>query len=250
MAPAALVTGASSGIGRALALELAGRGWDVALGARRTDALAEAAAGVEARGARAFAQALDLRSDASIEAFVPAATKALGPIHALVNDAGMAIPGALAEQTPEELRQVIDTNLTGTLQLTAAVVRSWSDREANEGRTIVFVSSSQAGSVTPHLLPYGASKRAVEYVAEGLRSELHDRGVRVVIARLGVVETPFRAGFSGERAAAMVRHWQEVGMASPNRGRDRMPADEVAASIADCLTEPRSRFVEELRLAN
>ncbi|MBW2424879.1 MAG: SDR family NAD(P)-dependent oxidoreductase [Deltaproteobacteria bacterium] len=248
MARVALVSGASSGLGRSLALELAGRGWDVAIGARRVNDLAAVAAAVEARGVRAFAQGLDLRSETSIEEFVAGAAETLGPIQLLVNNAGVAIPGAFAEQSVEELRTVFETNLVGTLLLTRAVVGSWG--EPDEPRTIVFVSSSQATETTPHLLPYGASKRALEYVADGLRSELRDRQARVLTVRLGAVETPFRSDFDMERAVAMVKFWQQAGMASPNRGGDRMPPERVAAAIADCLADPFSPFVELLDLRN
>jgi len=248
VARVALVSGASSGLGRSLALELAGRGWDVAIGARRVDDLSTVAAEVETRGVRAFAQRLELRSEASIEEFVSGAAETLGPIQLLINNAGVAIPGALAEQSVEELRTVLETNLVGPLLLTRAVVQSWT--EPDEPRTIVFVSSSQATDTTPHLLPYGASKRAVEYVADGLRSELRDRQARVLTVRLGAVETPFRSDFDVERAQAMVKFWREAGMASPNRGSDRMPPETVAAAVADCLGKPFSPFVELLDLRN
>lgn len=247
MAPVALVTGASSGLGRSLAIELAGGGWDVAIGARRVDALSAVAREVEARGVRAFAQALDLRSESSIEEFVAGAVESLGAIKVLVNNAAVAIPGALAEQSVEELRAVFDTNLLGTLLVSRAVIRSWT--VADEPRTIVFISSSQAAQATPHLLPYGASKAALEYISDGLRSELRDRQARVIVARLGTVETPFRAGFDRERAVAMVKHWQEIGMASPNRGSDRMPPEQVARAIVDCLSEPFNPFVEQISLS-
>jgi NAD(P)-dependent dehydrogenase (short-subunit alcohol dehydrogenase family) len=248
VARVALVSGASSGLGRSLALELAGRGWDVAIGARRVDDLAAVAAEIETKGARAFAQSLDLRSETSIDDFVSSAANSLGPIRLLVNNAGVAIPGAFAEQSVEELRTVLETNLVGTLLLTRAVVGSWG--EPDEPRTIVFVSSSQATETTPHLLPYGASKLALEYMAEGLRTELRGRRARVLTVRLGTVETPFRSDFERERTVAMVKFWQEVGMASPNRGGDRMPPEKVAAAVADCLSEPLSPFVELLDLRN
>ena len=97
-------------------------------------------------------------------------------------------------------------------------------------------------------LPYGASKAAVEYVADGLRSELRDRRARVIVARLGTVETPFRAGFDRERAVAMLKRWQEIGMPSPNRGSDRMPPEQVARAIVECPSEPFNPFVEQISL--
>ena len=248
MAGVALVSGASSGLGRSLALELADRGWDVAIGARRTGSLESVVKEIEGRGVRAFAHALDLRAPSSIEAFVDAADSALGPVELLVNNAGLAVPGAFAEQSRDEIQAVLETNLTGTLLLTHAVVRRWEGDAPS--RTIVFVSSSQAAETTPHLLPYGASKRAIEYMADGLRSELRSLGARVLTVRLGAVETAFRSGFDRERSVAMVKFWQEIGMGSPNRGGDRMPPEQVARAIADCLSEPMSPYVETIDLRN
>ncbi|MBJ18443.1 MAG: SDR family NAD(P)-dependent oxidoreductase [bacterium] len=248
MAGVALVSGASSGLGRSIALELADRGWDVALGARRVERLEDLAKQIEAKGVRAYAQSLDLRSAPSIDGFVAGVSNALGPVELLVNNAGIAIPGAFSEQSVEEIRTVIETNLTGTLLLTHAVIGGWEGDETR--RTIIFISSSQAVDTTPHLLPYGASKLAVEYVADGLRSELRALNAHVLTVRLGVVETPFRSAFEKGRALAMVKFWQEVGMGSPNRGGDRMAPEQVARAIAECLVKPMNPFVELLDLRN
>lgn len=100
----ALVSGASSGLGRSVAVELVAHGWDVALGARRIDALKAVAQQIESGGTRAYVQSLDLRSAASIEAFVAGARKEIGPIGLLVNNAGLAMraaqAGAVAQRVP------------------------------------------------------------------------------------------------------------------------------------------------------
>src|SRR5262249_49646956 len=90
---------------------------------------------------------------------------------------------ARSRSKPDEICKVFETNLIGTLLLTRAVVGTW--QESESARTILFVSSGQARETTPHLLPYGASKLALEYVADGLRIELRARNVRVVTVRLG-----------------------------------------------------------------
>ena len=248
MAAVAVVSGASSGLGRSLALVLADAGWDVAVGARRVERLEELTKEIEAKGVRAFAHKLDLRSASSIDAFVSGTVAALGSVELLVNNAGLAIPGALAEQSIEEIQRVIETNLTGALLLTNAVAGRWEGEDAR--RALVFISSSQAAEVTPHLLPYGASKRAIEYAADGLRAELRARGARVLTVRLGAVETPFRSEFETDRAVAMVQFWREAGLASPNRGGERMPAEQVARAIVSCLSGPMTPYAEFLDLRN
>lgn len=244
----ALVSGASSGLGRSIALELAERGWDIAIGARRRESLESVAQEVVGKGVRVLAKSLDLRSESSMDQFVSAVFSELGPVDLLVNNAGVAIPGAFAEQSVEEIRMVLETNLVGTLLLTHSVIRRWEPTEGT--RTIVFVSSSQATETTPHLLPYGASKLALEYVASGLRSELRSINARVLTVRLGAVETPFRSEFKHERAMAMAKFWKESGLASPNRGGNRMAPEQIARAIADCLIEPMNPYVETVELRN
>ena len=240
----AMVTGASSGIGRALCLSLARRGWDLALGARRPDALAESAALAEQCGVRTFSKTLDLQDVDSVDAFVEASSRELGSIRALINNAGVARVGPVAAQSREEIREVLETNLLGPILTSRAVIRSWSQPES--GRALVFVSSSQAARPIPHLLPYGASKLALEYLADGLRLELEAQAVRVVTARIGPVETPFRSHFETDRTAAMVEAWQTAGVALPRR--QRMDPDRVADAIADSLDTRESPYLERLEL--
>ena len=132
----ALVTGASSGLGRAFAGYLADAGAQVVLGARRADKCAEAAAEI---GDSAMAVALDVTDADSIEAALDAAEKAFGPVKLLINNAGTVTNRALVDTPPEEWQQVIDTNLTGCFLMTRAVAKRMIAAE-NGGR-IVNISS-------------------------------------------------------------------------------------------------------------
>jgi NAD(P)-dependent dehydrogenase (short-subunit alcohol dehydrogenase family) len=111
----AIVTGASSGIGAATAVELGRQGFRVAIGARRVDRLREVAASVEAAGGRAFAHFLDVSEPDSIDAFYSAAESALGPIDLLVNNAGMSILNLLPDAKVEDLRAELEVNLLGPM---------------------------------------------------------------------------------------------------------------------------------------
>src|SRR5438105_3124153 len=114
----AAVTGASSGIGRAVAVALGALGWNVGLGARRLDALATTAELVELEGGTAVSHPLDVTDPASVDAFFGAVESRLGPVDALVNNAGMAVPGLLVDTDPDDLAREVDTNLLGPLLCT------------------------------------------------------------------------------------------------------------------------------------
>ena len=120
----AVVTGASSGIGRAVAIALGALGWRVALGARGIDKLDETAALVIEAGGEACPRALDVTDAASVDEFVDTVEDAMGPIDVLVNNAGIAIPGVFWELAPDELDREVRTNLLGPLLCTRRVLPS------------------------------------------------------------------------------------------------------------------------------
>ncbi|MDZ7731937.1 MAG: SDR family NAD(P)-dependent oxidoreductase [Acidimicrobiia bacterium] len=111
----AVVTGASAGIGRAVAIELGRLGWRVAIGARRTDRLLETASEIAAVGGTPFSHALDVTDERSVDEFFDAAVAAAGSVEVLVNNAGLGYLGAVAEISADRLRKMIDTNLLGAL---------------------------------------------------------------------------------------------------------------------------------------
>src|SRR5262245_17574089 len=120
----ALVTGASSGIGVAIARELAKRGARVAIGARRRGRLEEVAAELRALGGEVFAHALDVADAASIEAFFAASERALGVADLIVNNAAHSLPYALHEYPPEVLRSELATNVLGASLVSGRGVRA------------------------------------------------------------------------------------------------------------------------------
>jgi len=186
-----LVTGSSSGIGRATAIEAARRGHRVFATARNRNDLAdlERPDGLETL-------ALDVTDGVSIRAAVESALARAGRLDALVNNAGYAQYGAAEEVTLDEWRAQFEVNLFGAIAATQAVLPSMRRQRAG---TIVNVSSVSGRVAIPFAAPYSASKHALEAVSDALRIELAAFGVRVVLVEPGPIETRFT-----ERARSIV----------------------------------------------
>jgi len=228
----ALVTGASSGIGRATAIALGELGWKVVVGARRMEALAETAAAVTAAGGHALAHPLDVRDPASIAACIEAAADVLGPIDTLVNNAGCAWPGDIADLDVDRLGDMVTTNVMGALLPTRAVVGSLIEREAPGD--VVFISSDAVRQPRPGLVTYGATKAAVEHTARGLASEVEGRQIRVTIVRVGPTMTDFASGWGDpQEFASLVARWQRFGI---QRHWGVMDPDDVARAVVLAVT--------------
>jgi len=238
----AAVTGASVGLGRAVAVALGGLGWRVAIGARRSDRLDETAAEVRAAGGVAFAHALDVTDPASVARFFEAATSELGTIEVLVNNAGIASPGPLVSQTADEVRRTIETNLLGAVYCSQETMRGWQRADFADG-DLVFISSETANCPWPQNLPYGASKAAVEHIARGLRLELEGTGARVSIIQLGPAQSEFGFGWEPERMKEALAAWNEARVWSHPA---MMAAEDVARGVVLALTAPRSVEVHDL----
>jgi NAD(P)-dependent dehydrogenase (short-subunit alcohol dehydrogenase family) len=206
----AVVTGASSGIGEAIAVALGGLGWRVAIGARRADKLAETARRVVEAGGNAFAHPLDVADPATVDAFFTAAEAALGPVDVLVNNAGIAWPGALHEVDDDMHRRVVETNLLGPIYMARRAVRSLLDRGAPGD--IVFVSSDVTVHPRPKMPAYGASKAGLEHLATTLAMELEGTGIRTSVVRVGPTLTGFGDGWDPEIFASLLPEWQRFGL--------------------------------------
>ncbi|HBZ72259.1 MAG TPA: 2-deoxy-D-gluconate 3-dehydrogenase, partial [Deltaproteobacteria bacterium] len=152
----AIVTGASSGIGRHLALLLAAAGARVALCARRESRLAEAAAEIAAEGGQALAIACDVRTVDSIVTALAAAEAALGPVSILVNNAGVVVAKPLFEHSEEDWDYVLDTNLKGAWLLS----RAFAERlvEASRGGRIINIASVLGSRTIARVPSYCAAK--------------------------------------------------------------------------------------------
>jgi short-subunit dehydrogenase len=179
-----LITGASSGIGRATALEMARRGAHVVLAARRAELLETVAAECRALGVRAQAVVTDVTKPEDCARLAEAA----GVVDVLVNNAGFAIFDGVADAKTNDLRAMMDTNYFGTVNCTKAVLPAMLERRSG---TIVNVSSITGIMGFARMGGYCASKFAVIGFTEALRDEVLGRGVRVALVCPGTTETEF-----------------------------------------------------------
>jgi NAD(P)-dependent dehydrogenase (short-subunit alcohol dehydrogenase family) len=192
----ALVTGGSRGIGAAAAIALAGDGWDVGISYRtRDDEAARVVAACEAAGRRAVAVQADVAEAAEIERLFDEVTRELGPIGAVVNNAGIVSPaGRVDEYDAARLEQVFRVNAIGAFLVAGAAVRRMSTARGGAGGVIVNVSSRGAvlGSAGEYV-DYAASKAAVDTMTVGLANEVAKEGIRVLGIRPGLIETEIHA---------------------------------------------------------
>lgn len=228
----AIVTGASSGIGAATALELARAGYHVALGARRVERLREVAAQVEVAGARAFTHFLDVAQPESIDAFYAAAEAALGPIDLLVNNAGMSILNLLADAKVEDLRAELEVNLLGPMLLCRRAIPGMLARRRGD---LVFVGSENAVRPRPYQAAYTAAKAGLEGLARVLAMELDGTGVRSIVVRVGPTGSEFGARMDHGMLKRALEAWRYWGV---QRHMHFMPSESVARAIARVVTAP------------
>lgn len=199
----ALVTGASSGIGRHLAELLAAAGARVALAARRQDRLEELAHEIEAAGGRALPIVCDVTQRASIVNAIAAAEGGLGPLSILVNNAGVVIAKPLFEHGEEDWDFVLDTNLKGAW-LAAREFAHHLVEQKRPGR-IINISSVLAARTIGHVPAYCAAKAGLNHLTEVLAMELARYGIRVNAIAPGYVETDFnRAFFQSDAGKALI----------------------------------------------
>ncbi len=244
-----MITGASTGIGRASALRLAGSGWTVLAGVRDPSAAAELA-DLTPPGGRLVAVTLDV-TDAEQIAQAVARVQELagaggGGLDALVNNAGIAGGGPLELLPEEDLRGLFEVNVFGQVAVTRALLPAL--RRA--GGRLVFVSSVGGRVAMPFTPAYAASKHAVEAFADTLRVELRRSGVRVALIEPGSVATPIwdkgraeadRVRIPPELEGAYGGVHEAMDRALANTARRGVDPDQVAAVIERALTSPRMR---------
>jgi len=230
----ALVTGASSGIGLATAERLAGAGFTV-YGTSRRGA---------ATGKRAFEMlALDVTSDASVQAVVSEALRRAGRIDLLVNNAGFGVGLAGDEESSvAQAQSIFDTNFFGTVRMTRAVVPHM--RRQAAGR-ILNIGSGLGILPMPYMAIYSASKHALEGYSESLDHELRTRGIRVVVIEPGLTKTPFDANLL--EPDSKLEEYRETRAALNKRYLDAVAAGDAPEAVAEVVLKAANAARPRLR---
>ncbi len=230
---AAVVTGASSGIGLATAQALAEAGHPVVLGARRLDRLESAAAEIRGAGGEAVGLALDLTDDLSIDEFAAAAEAELGPIEVVISSAGEVFPVATLDVDPDDFTQQVQLNLLGAHRLVRALGPAMVERQRGD---IVFVTSDVVRLLRPSMASYVASKHALEGLARAMQMELEGTGVRVGIVRPGPSSTEQGLSWDPAIVDEVLAEWGRWGLM---RHPGILRAADVAATVMTVVSAPR-----------
>jgi len=237
-----LVTGASSGIGAAIARTFGRLGWAVAIGARRTDRLEEVGHDIAHVGGRAFAHALDITQPESIDTFFAAAEAALGPIDVVVNNAGIGIPGLLHELDVADIQREVATNLLGPMLVVRRALPAMLARRRGD---FVFISSMNVVAPRPLQLGYTASKAGLEGMAHALRMELEGTGVRSIIVRPGPTRSEFGSRWGTDILVRALDTWKHWGFMRHNEYLD---GDRVADAVVAAVTAPRGVSMDVIQV--
>lgn len=232
-----LVTGASKGIGAAVAATLAERGSHVAVHYRTNEAAAiKIVEEIEQRGGRAFALKADLAQPESAQILIDSVLSRTNHLDVLVNNAGSIIERhKLLEITDEFWQEVMETNLGSVLRTTRAAVPSMMERRSGVIVNVASVAARNGGSLG--IIPYASAKAAVLCMTKGLAKELIHYGIRVNAVNPGVIDTPFHERFTApEQMKALVSNIPQ--------GRAGK-ASEVASVIAFLASDESSHMVGE-----
>lgn len=227
-----LVTGASSGIGEAVAERLASEGHRVIAGARREDRLQRLAERIGQNGGSIEVRRLDVTDRADVAAFVDAAVRTHGRVDVIINNAGVMPLSRLDALLTEEWDRMIDVNVRGLLNGIAAMLPHF---QRQGGGHFITVASIGAHEVVPTGAVYCATKYAAWAITEGLRMEV-DPSIRVTTVSPGVVESELAETISDPTAASAMQDYRA----------DSIPPDAIARGISYAIGEPADVDVNEL----
>jgi len=228
----AIVTGASSGIGREIALELARQGAVQVLTARREARLRELADQIGTLGARAEIVAGNITEPATRQSVVEAAVSQLGGLDVLVNNAGIGAVGLFEDASPERVRRIMEVNFFALVEMTRVALPAL---KGGNRPIVVNIGSVLGHRGVPYRSDYCASKFAVEGFSEAIRAELASRGVDVLVVSPGATESEF--------AERVIEHTGEPDW--PNIGR--VSAAGVARQTVRAIRRGRHQIIPNRR---
>jgi NADP-dependent 3-hydroxy acid dehydrogenase YdfG len=253
---AAIVTGASSGIGRAIALSLAREGVHVFLTGRDAERLEKAARTIRQEGGLASIEAFDLRESERLQNYVGRIAKETGRLDIMVNAAGVDYPGSIADSGFAEWRDMFDVNVIAMLVGSQAAIRAM--RETRSQGHIVTISS-YAGRGEGFRV-YGATKAAINSLCITLRNELEDESIRVVNIMPGAVATNFGRNHGPEFVNGLLKSFDlpadfKRGGVLPESTLEKLnqrgaalfaASDDIARAVLYAVTQPYDVNVSEI----
>lgn len=228
-----IITGASSGIGEAVALRLAKSGAAVVLGARRVERLQSVAARIEAEGGRVSAFPCDVTQRADLEKIAAHAVEKFGSIDVLVNNAGVMPISRLDVYDVEGWDRTIDTNIKGVLYAIAAVLPQMKLQRSGH---IISIASVAGHKINGGSAVYAASKYAVRVISEALRQEVTHDGIRVTIVSPGATQSELFDKILDPASQKRIEGAHEIAL----------PPDSVARAIAYAMGEPDEVDINEI----
>jgi len=235
----AVITGASSGMGRATALLLASRGAKVALLARRKEALDAIAGEIRQLGGEALALATDVTDQASVEAAAAAVRQQLGNADLVFNNAGLMLPGAIGAQPQKEWESQIDLNVTGAMRVIQAFIPQL-EAAAAQGKVVDLINTSSiAGQyVYGYFAVYSATKAFVSHLTRHLRLELGPKNIRVSVIEPGITETELQSHFTFQGAI----DWLE----NASKSIDFLKAEDIAQTVGFIVSMPKHVNMQQI----
>ena len=209
-----LITGASSGIGEGIAMELGAAGATLLLGARRTDRLQALVEEINAAGGNAEYRRLDVTDKTDVQAFAEDARQRWGRVDVIINNAGIMPLSPLASMKTEEWDRMVDINIKGVLHGIAAVLPEFTQRGSGH---VINIASIGALAVSPTAAVYCATKFAVRAISDGLRQERPD--IRVTCIHPGVVESELASTITDDSAKSAMATYRAIALKPDAIGR-------------------------------
>jgi NADP-dependent 3-hydroxy acid dehydrogenase YdfG len=229
-----VITGGSSGLGKATARLLSAQGATIVLGARRTDRLQSLAKELEAEGGNALAVTTDVTRREDVQSLVHAAVKTFGRIDVMINNAGVMPQAPLERLKVDEWDRMIDVNIKGVLYGIAAALPYMQQQKSGH---FINVSSVAGHRVGPGFAVYAATKHAVRALSEGLRQEVKPYNIRTTVISPGAVATELPNSVTDPDAAERIRTFYS---------QVAVPAESFARAVAFAMSQPEDVDINEI----
>lgn len=229
-----IITGASSGIGKATAVALARKGVKVVLAARRKERLEVVRDQIESQGGSALAVQTEITDSRAVDSLVKRAMEKFGRVDILINSAGIMPLSFMKSTRIAEWDETIDVNLKGVLYGIAAVLPIMLNQKSGH---IVNFSSVAGRRIMATGIVYSATKAAIDIISEGLRAELSpSTGIRITVICPGTVVSEIRDGIADEEMKRLISEWKF----------EFLPAEAIANAILYALSQPMVVSVNDI----